>query len=112
MHKFILILAIAFWGDSLKEDASFEKVESMPIIVFSSPAIDFESGQPVFSKDTDATLNKFESDEVRIFINDSVDIYTDSDAVELSDLINFSEGTYTVLVQGKNYEEVFGFTIR
>ncbi len=112
MPKFILLLAIAFVGNSMKETSPTDSLGNMPIIEFSNPAIDFESGQPVFSKTTDAFLSRPDSGEARIFINDSVDVYSTDNQIDLATLIDFTEGTYTVVIQGKNYEEVFGFTIR
>ncbi|SNT18592.1 hypothetical protein SAMN05421640_2725 [Ekhidna lutea] len=111
MLKLTLLLAFILIGSPVKNEKK-DATSSIPSIEFSNPAIEFESGQPVFTKETVATLNKPDSEEVRISINDDVDVSVSSTQIELSSLINLSEGTYTILVQGKNYEETFGFTIK
>ncbi|WP_420317824.1 hypothetical protein [Ekhidna sp.] len=108
MLKFALILAVALFGTSVTETSK----KPLPSIEFSQSAIDFESGQPVFKDETTAILKTASLEEVRVVINDQVDFVTNSENIELSSLIKFSEGTYTVLIQGKDYEETFGFTIR
>ena len=111
MPKVILVLAIAFSGLLAREEDPI-KSKKLPVINFSQTATDFESGQPVFSTQTTATLNVQRPGSVRIIINDAVDTTVNKKEIELSSLVEFSEGTYTVLIQGKDYQETFGFTIR
>ncbi|WP_425392749.1 hypothetical protein [Ekhidna sp.] len=110
MLKFALILAVALFGTSATDTS--KNIKTLPSIEFSQSAIDFESGQPVFTDETKAILKTANLEDVRVVINDQVDLITNSDKIEISSLIELSEGTYTVLLQGKDYEETFGFTIR
>ena len=112
MPKFILILALAFSGDAVDTTKSTTILDALPIIEFSNAALDFESGQPVFPKQTSAILKIGSAENVKIYINNEVETQVSDDQVDISTLIEFEEGTYTVLVKGKNYEEAFGFTIR
>lgn len=111
MPKIILIITLAFSGLFAKNPTN-TAVKKLPVIEFSNSAIDFESGQPVFSEETQAILNTKGAGSVRVIINDSVDKKISKKQVDLSSLIDFSEGTYTVIVKGKDFEEAYGFTIR
>lgn len=111
MPKVILIFALAFSGLLTKEEDPI-KSKKLPIIEFSQTAIDFESGQPVFSTQTSAVLNVQRHGSVRVIINDAVDTTITKKEIDLSSLVDLSEGTYTILILGKGYQETFGFTIR
>ncbi|MEO9869870.1 hypothetical protein [Ekhidna sp.] len=113
MPKFILILIIAFLADAemLKSESSVP--QNLASIVYSEKVLEYESGQPVFSKDVRATLmRKSNQDGVRVMINDSLDITLESEIIELYELVKFTEGTYTIVVETGNETETFGFTIR
>ncbi|MEQ8906302.1 hypothetical protein [Ekhidna sp.] len=112
MPKFILILALVFSENAIDSPKSATTIEALPSIEFSDAALDFESGQPVFSKNTTATLKVGTAEDVKIYINNEVETQINNSQVDLTSLIEFSEGTYTVLVKGENFEEAFGFTIR
>ena len=111
MMKFTLIITLIFSNGFLAKE--LENTELPPSIEFSKPALEFESGQPVFPVGTEAYLRNLPSSESRVVINDKVDKILTNSRVEVSKLVKLSEGTYTVLVElqdGKN--ETFGFTIK
>lgn len=112
MPKIILIITLAFSGLFVDNEDNLLNSKKLPVIEFSNSAIDFESGQPVFSKKTNAILNVQGGGSVRVIINDAVDAKVTKKQINLSSLIEFSEGTYTVVVKGEDFEEAFGFTIR
>lgn len=107
-HVLLLTLALAV-GDLSETN----EVIVLPSIEFSEPASTFESGQPVFPKGTKAVLRNLTCKESRVVINDKVDQVLSADKIEVSDLVNLSEGTYTVIVEMPNgTKEIFGFTIK
>ena len=109
MLQFVLILAITFTGTTLNES----NATTTPSIEFSKPAAEFESGQPVFPKGTKAYLRNLPTDNSRVLINDKVDRVLTSDRVDVSKLVDLSEGTYTVIIESPNgSKEIFGFTIK
>jgi hypothetical protein len=112
MPQFILILVLAFSGSLANSSDTTVVLEDLPRIEFSNPALAFESGQPVFSKETSAILKIKTATEVKLIINDLVETQVSANEIDLSSLIDFKEGTYTVLIQGQGYDEAFGFTIK
>ncbi len=113
MPKLILIFLLAFVTDPEKEKTEKDDILRNASIVYSEKAIDFESGQPVFTSDVKATLiRKSNQDGVRVMINDSLDVKLFSEVIDIFDLIDPTEGTYTVVIEVGNKTETFGFTIR
>ncbi|MEO9482269.1 MAG: hypothetical protein ABJG47_02440 [Ekhidna sp.] len=110
MIHFVLVLTLAFSG--INSDSSATVTES-PSIEFSKPAAEFESGQPVYPKGTKAFLRNLTTDKSRVVINDKVDEILKSQRVDVSRLVDLSEGTYTVMIESPNgSKETFGFTIK
>ena len=109
MKKITLILTLAFVAGAFAP----KKTTELPSIEFSKPASDFESGQPVFPKGTKAFLRNLPSDKSRVMINDEVDKVLDAKRVDVSKLVELSEGTYTIVIETSNGKsEFFGFTIK
>lgn len=107
-HVLLLTLALTIGDLPATND-----IIVLPSIEFSSPASKFESGQPVFPKGTKAILKNLTCKESRVVINDKVDQILSTDKIQVSDLVNLSEGTYTVIVEMPNgTKETFGFTIK
>ena len=110
MMKSILILVSSFMYFPSER---FEPTSRLASIVFSEKPTCFESGQPVFSKDLKATiLRQSEVDNVKVLINNSVDKKMRSEIIELSEIVDFKSGTYTVVLQTQDRSETYGFTIR
>ncbi len=114
MPKFVLIILLGFATDSKDKGGPERDVTKRNTsIIYSQPAIAFESGQPVFTSDVKVTLfRKANIDGVRVVINDSLDMELSSEVIELYDLIDFTQGTYTVVVEVEDQSETFGFTVR
>jgi methionine-rich copper-binding protein CopC len=90
------------------------KAENQPQEVdleFSDDAVAIESGQPVFTKDTKIWLSNPLKEEIKLYLNEE-EKETNSEKVELSEITNLSEGTYTLVVNTNTNEKVFGFTIQ
>ncbi|MEP1035283.1 hypothetical protein [Ekhidna sp.] len=110
MIQFALILSLALFGTSFESSKS---MSTLPSIEFSKPILEFESGQPVYPKGTKAFLRNLPSDKSRVVINDKVDKVLKTRRVEVSKLVELSEGTYTVMIETRNGAiETFGFTIK
>ena len=115
MVKFTILLFSALVTDFYANERGLETVpaDSFASIIYTEPAVDYESGQPVFSQQVRATLfRKSNHQEVRLVINDLIDITIDTQVIELYELVEFKEGTYTVQLVTDKGEETFGFTIR
>ncbi len=111
MVQFVLILALTFCGIHTSDSSSTTTIT--PSIEFSKPATEFESGQPVYPKGTEAVLKNLSAKTARVVINDKVDQVLNSDQVEVSKLVQLSEGTYTVIIESPNgAKNTFGFTIK
>ena len=109
MIKITLILAMALFGTTVVPI----ETTNLPSIEFSKPASEFESGQPVFPKGTKAVLKNLSADQSRVMINDQIDKVLVTDQVDVSNLVELTEGTYTVIVESsKGKSEIFGFTIK
>ncbi|WP_370090016.1 hypothetical protein [Ekhidna sp.] len=111
MFKFIIILVVVLLtnGETKKKKVT----ERSASVVFSEKSVSYESGQPVFTEDLKATLiRKSNMDGVRVVINDSLDVLINSEVIELNKLIDFSPGTYTILIELGDDTETFGLTIR
>ncbi|WP_425392329.1 hypothetical protein [Ekhidna sp.] len=90
------------------------KAENQPQdveIQFGDKAVAIESGQPVFNKGTKIWLSNPKKEEIKIFLNEA-EKEIRSKKVELSEITKLDEGTYTLVVNTKNDEKVFGFTIQ
>lgn len=110
MIQFVLIFTLSIFGSTTERTKSYE---TLPSIEFSKPAADFESGQPVFPKGTKAFIKNLSSISSRVTINDQVDQVLMTQRVDVSKLVELSEGTYTVIVESSNgVNETFGFTIK
>ena len=113
MPKFILIILLALAAGGKEGNTNKDVIKRDTGIIYSQAAIDFESGQPVFTSDLKVTLfRKLNKDGVRVVVNDSLDVELFSEVIELYDLIDFTVGTYTVMVGEDDKAETFGFTIR
>lgn len=111
MIKFALILSLTIFGTSI--DDSAKSATTIPSMEFSKPAAEFESGQPVFPKGTKAFIRNLSSAKSRVVINDKVDKVLALKRVDVSKLVDLSEGTYTVIIETPTGEtETFGFTIK
>lgn len=109
MIKFTLVLSLAFFGTSFGS----KNTAILPSIEFSQPAAEFESGQPVYPKGTKAILRNIPANKARVMINDKVDKVLATKRVDVSKLVELSEGTYTVVIETPNGQsETFGFTIK
>ncbi|MEP0984884.1 hypothetical protein [Ekhidna sp.] len=111
MPNSIFILVFVFFGNFNFDTKTSESLD-VPSIEFSSSAIGFESGQPVFSRETSIVIDTKDKKNVRVIINEEVDTRISTNTIDLASLVNLSEGTYTILIQGERYEEAFGFTIK
>ncbi|MEP1970793.1 hypothetical protein [Ekhidna sp.] len=80
-------------------------------IEFSKKAVSVESGQPVFTKGTKVWLSNPRKQEIKIYLNEEVK-EINGVKVDLSKITNLNEGTYTLVVNTKSEEKVFGFTIQ
>ena len=113
MPKLVLIILLTFIADSKDKPVDKDVTKRNASILYSLPAIAFESGQPVFTPEVKVTLfRKSNIDGVRVVVNDSLDIELASEVIELGSLIDFTQGTYTVVVEAEEQSETFGFTVR
>ena len=80
-------------------------------IEFSNEAVAVESGQPVFNKGTNVWLSNPQKEEIKLYLNEE-EKYTNAEKVDLSEIINLNEGTYTLVININSEEKVFGFTIQ
>jgi len=113
MIKFVSIL-VSVVSFNFVVSYSTTQAEAQPYevgIEFSHSAIDIESGQPVFNKGTKIWLSNPQKEEVKIYLNEE-EKETNSEKVELSDIIKLDVGTYTLVVNTRSDEKVFGFTIQ
>lgn len=117
MIKFISILVSAM---SLNFMVSYSATEGgQPIGValeFSNNAIGIESGQPVFSTDTKVWISNPSKEQVKLYLNE-MEKEANESKIELSEMTEMKEGTYTLIVIGKDdqdnrTESTFGFTIQ
>ena len=113
MPKFALLLIMAILTDAKVNNPRTDTVKRIASIVYSEKAMEYESGQPVFSSNVEAMLlHRSNQDGVRVIINDVFEDTFDSNVIELNDIVELSEGTYTVVIESGNEEETFAFTIR
>ncbi|WP_462248240.1 hypothetical protein [Ekhidna sp.] len=110
MLKFVSILFSVF---SLTFIVSYSTV-SQPdqvAIEFSKDAVAVESGQPVYSKGTKVWLSNPQKEDIKLFLNEEVK-EINGVLVDLSEITNLEEGTYTLVVNTNSEQKVFGFTIQ
>ena len=111
MIKFITILCSVV---SLNFLVSFTTMKNQPLevaIEFSDEAVAVESGQPVFNKGTKVWLTNPKKESIKVFLNEE-EKEINSEKVDLSDITNLNEGTYTLVINTTAEEKVFGFTIQ
>ncbi|MEO9873122.1 hypothetical protein [Ekhidna sp.] len=109
MIKFVSVLASVV---SINFLVAFTTTTSPEVeLEFSNQAIAIESGQPVFSKDTKVWVSNPRKEELKLYINE-VEKEISEGKVDLADITNLNEGTYTLIVNSKTEEKVFGFTIQ
>lgn len=80
-------------------------------IQFSDKAVAIESGQPVFTKGTKIWLSNPKKEEIKVYLNEN-EKEVNSEKLDLSEITNLNEGTYTLVVNTVKEEKVFGFTIQ
>ncbi|MEO1253438.1 MAG: hypothetical protein AAFY41_00950, partial [Bacteroidota bacterium] len=98
MIKLIFILPLILTFSSRKENHGMDNPSRKVSIIYSQPAITYESGQPVFSSQVEITLlRKSSQNGVRLLVNDCLDVKISSEIIELSELIALNAGTYTVV---------------
>ncbi|MEQ6166560.1 MULTISPECIES: hypothetical protein [unclassified Ekhidna] len=113
MIKFISIL-VSVVSFNFVVSYSTTKAETQPQevgIEFSDSAIAIESGQPVFSKGTKIWLSNPSKENIKLYLNEQ-EKEINSEKVELSEIANLNEGTYTLVLSTNSDEKVFGFTIQ
>lgn len=109
MIKLVSILAPVFLLNVFDPYGTLPTLEAS--VEFSNPAIRIESGQPVFTKDTHVWISNPKQEVLKLYINEE-EKETQEAKIELSDLTDLKEGTYTVVLHAKEDEKVFGFTIQ
>lgn len=110
MVKFVIVLALAIYGKAIQDAQNTAAVTS---VEFTEKAIDFESGQPVFPKGTSVIVRDLPTSKSRVVINETVDLIVNENQVDVSSLLDLTEGTYTVMIASENgNDETFGFTIK
>lgn len=110
MIKFVSILISVF---SFNFVVSYSTVDqpSDVALEFSDNAVAVESGQPVFTKGTKVWLSNPQKQEIKLFLNEEVK-EINGVKVDLSQITNLDEGTYTVVINTTTEEKIFGFTIQ
>ena len=113
MIKFITILTsvVSFNFVVSFTATSTESQPSEVAIEFSKSAVAIESGQPVFQKGTKVWVSNPQKENVQLFLNEEVKEISDK-KVDLSKITNLKEGTYTLVLNTKKEEKIFGFTIQ
>jgi len=112
MIKFVSILISVLSLNFMVSFTARDKDQLEEIEVdFSTTPIGFESGQPVFSKDTKVVVSKTAKENMKLHINEE-EKELSSDKIELAGL---KEGTYTIMVvepEKKKSIATVGFTIQ
>ena len=117
MIKLISILLSVMSLNFVVSYTAAEKAQHDDVdLEFSKNAIGIESGQPVFSSDTKVWVSKSGTEKVKLYINEEEKEISEN-KVELSQLTELKEGTYTLVVvttdeSNNTTESVFGFTIQ
>lgn len=111
MVKFVAILISVV---SVNFYVSMTTIDNQPqelAIEFSDDAVAIESGQPVFKKGTKIWVSNPQKEEIKLYLNEEEKEMSD-EKVDLSEITNLEEGTYTLVVNTNTEEKVFGFTIQ
>ena len=113
MIKFVTILTsvVSFNFVVSFTPTSTESQPSEVAIEFSNMAVAIESGQPVFRKGTKVWVSNPQKKNMQLYLNEE-EKEVNEEKVDLSQITNLKEGTYTLVVNTKVEEKVFGFTIQ
>ena len=113
MLKFVFILCSVFSVNFLVSyNASVASSQPGDVVIqFSETAIAIESGQPVYAKGTKIWLSNPAKEEMKIYLNEQ-EKEMNAGKIELSEITNLNEGTYTLVVNTNSDERIFGFTIQ
>lgn len=110
MIKFVSILLSVYSFNFVVSYSTINQPSDVDI-EFSDKAVAVESGQPVFNKGTKVWLSNPKKQEIKLFLNEEVK-EINGIKVDLSEITNLNEGTYTLVVNTNSEEKVFGFTIQ
>ncbi|MEP1032764.1 hypothetical protein [Ekhidna sp.] len=110
MIKFVSILLSVFSFNFVVSYGTVNQPSDVAI-EFSEKAVAVESGQPVFTKGTKVWLSNPKNQEIKIYLNEE-EKEINGIMVDLSEITNLNEGTYTLVVNTNTDEKIFGFTIQ
>ncbi|SNT36352.1 hypothetical protein SAMN05421640_3561 [Ekhidna lutea] len=113
MIKFVLILvSVVSFNFVVSYTTTMENTQPNEVaVVFSDEAVAIESGQPVFTKGTKIWVTNPNKEDIKVYLNEKEDKISD-EKVDLSQITNLNEGTYTLVLNTDSEEKVFGFTIQ
>lgn len=112
MIKFVAILTLAILANFIISFTQFKSNENTDDeLVFSNEIVTVESGQPVYSKGTEIAINNSEKKQMEIYLNEQV-IKTSEQQINLSQVAQLNEGTYTLVINKGFQEKTYGFTIQ
>ncbi len=112
MIKFVAILLSVVGFNFVVSFTTTENTQPRELEVeFSNQAVAIESGQPVFTKGTKVWITNPKKEEIKLYLNEEEKEISEA-KIDLSQITNLEEGTYTLVVNTNSDEKVFGFTIQ